>query len=688
MGLPADRGDLSPFSHSPSAMRRFALFVFCSFALVRVSSAQAVRSDTAADPYRWLEDVNGSRAMTWVKAENAKTVAVLEKDPRFAGIYKTALAMAQAKDRIPYVSFMAGALYNFWQDSAHVRGIWRRTTLESYRTASPVWTTVLDLDALARAEKANWVWHGADCEQPAERRCLLMLSDGGEDASTVREFDVTTRAFVKDGFNLPRGKQNTAWMGLDTLLVSREWKPGEMTASGYPYVVKRLVRGQALANAVEVFRGEPKDVSVGPGTIVDGTGHRLTFIDRGVSFFESEKYLVRGKDIVRLNVPAKAALVELIDGQAVVRLSEEWKAGPTTIRAGSLASFDVARANKTPDALAPVAIYEPGPRESVDGASATKTRLLVGITQNVKGRVMVFTRTAQGIWSHDGIALPDNASTSVASTDSHSERAFIDVAGYLTPSSVWLADASRVTAAQVKTLAPRFDASRSVVEQFEAASKDGTKVPYFIVHPKGMKLDGSNPTILTAYGGFEVSVTPHYDANAGKLWVEQGGVYVTANIRGGGEFGPAWHEAGLKTQAPGDLRRLRGRRAGSDRASHHQPAAARYRRRLERRPPDGRRDDAASGALERRADRGAAPGHDALRADRGRRVVGGRVRQRVRSRRARVPREHLATAEPQARREVSGAVHLDDDQGRSRRSAARAEVRGEDGGHGAAVSFL
>ena len=529
-------------------MRRFVLFVLCFAGSARVSGAQAVRPDTGADPYRWLEDVGGERAMAWVKAENGKSAGVLEKDPRFAGIYKSALAMAQAKDRIPNASFMAGALYNFWQDSAHVRGIWRRTTLESYRTASPVWTTVLDLDVLATAEKANWVWHGADCARPAEQRCLLMLSDGGEDAVTVREFDVTTRAFVKDGFMLPKGKQDVAWMGTDTLLVSREWKPGEMTASGYPYIVKRLARGQALANAVEVFRGEPKDVSAGPGTTVDGTGHRLSFINRGVSFFESEKYLVRDNDIVRLNMPAKSSLVELIDGQAVVRLSEEWRSGATTIRTGSLASFDVARAMKTPDALSPVAIYEPGPRESVDGASATRKQLLVGITQNVKGRVMVFTRTPQSTWTHTAITLPENVSTDVVSSDPRSDCAFIGVAGYLTPSSVWLAEASHATATQVKALAPRFDASRSVVEQFEATSKDGTRVPYFIVHPKGMKFDGSNPAILTAYGGFEVSSTPRYDSNAGKLWVEQGGVYVVANIRGGGEFGPAWHEAGLKTK--------------------------------------------------------------------------------------------------------------------------------------------
>ena len=210
---------------------------------------------------------------------------------------------------------------------------------------------MLDLDALAKAEKANWVWHGADCARPAETRCLLMLSDGGEDAVTVREFDLTTRTFVKGGFTLPKGKQNVAWLGPDTLLVSREWKAGEMTASGYPYIVKRLARGQPLADAVEIFRGIPKDVSVAPFTAVDGTGHRVSFIRRGVSFFEAEHYIVRSKDVVRLNMPAKASPVELIDGQAVIRLSEDWASGSTRIRAGSLASFDVATAMKTPDAL-------------------------------------------------------------------------------------------------------------------------------------------------------------------------------------------------------------------------------------------------------------------------------------------------------------------------------------------------
>ena len=529
-------------------MRRLTLLVSFALASTQPSRAQPTPPEIAGDPFRWLEDVSSERAMAWVRSENAKTVAVLEQDPRYAALHSTALAMAQARDRIPYVAFIGGALYNFWQDSTHVRGIWRKTSLASYRTASPTWTTVLDLDALATREKANWVWHGTDCLKPEERFCLLSLSDGGEDASTVREFDVVTRRFVGGGFSLPKGKQRIAWLSADTLLVSREWKPGEMTASGYPFIVKRLARGQSLVTAVEVYRGTPTDVQVGPVTLVDATGARLSVIYRATSFFETEQYLVRGRDVVRLSIPRKARLSDFVGGQAIVQLSEDWTAGTITVRAGGVAAFDVAAAMRDPSQIAPVAVFEPGPRESVQRASATNSRLLVGITDNVKGRVLAFTRTSNGSWSRAPVTLPDNATTEVVSADSKSDRAFIGVTGYLAPTSVWLADAARATAISVKSLAPRFDASRADVEQYQATAKDSTKIPYFIVHPKGMTLDGNNPTILMAYGGFEVSITPFYDADAGKLWIEKGGVYVVANIRGGGEFGPAWHEAGLKTK--------------------------------------------------------------------------------------------------------------------------------------------
>jgi prolyl oligopeptidase len=529
-------------------MRFLIRLVCCAAFLPTAASAQATKPDTT-DPYVWLEDVHGARAMAWVKAENAKTTAVLEKDPRWEGIYKAALAMAQAKDRLPYVSYIGGALYNFWQDSAHVRGIWRKTSLQSYRGASPTWTTVLDLDALAKAENANWVFQGYTCQQPAEKRCLMFLSDGGEDANTVREFDLASRSFVKDGFYLPKGKQRVAWTSQDTILVAREWNAGEVTSSGYAYIVKTLARGKPLADAVEIFRGAATDggYGVSPATLVDAAGHRFSFIIRPTSTFEAEHYIVRPTDIARLAIPAKGNLVELIGGQVIVHLDEDWTTGGTTIRGGSVAAFDGNTALRTPNALAPVAIFEPGPRESVAGVSATRDKLLIDMYQNVKGKVLVATRAPDNSWSRSTMTLPDNVSTNVISTDTKTNDALISVTGFLTPSSIWVADAARGVASQLKTLAPRFDASRSVVEQMEATSKDGTKIPYFIVHPKSMTRDGANPTILYAYGGFNASMTPRYDPDVGKLWVEQGGVYVLANIRGGGEFGPAWHEAGLKT---------------------------------------------------------------------------------------------------------------------------------------------
>lgn len=532
----------------PVPMRRSIRALLVTILAAASATAQSVRPDAQADPHRWLEELSSERAMAWVRAENARTSNILENDPRFAGIRAEALTMAQASDRLPYVTFIGGALYNFWQDSTHVRGIWRKTSLTSYRSASPTWVTVLDLDALASKEKENWVWQGAICSQPAEDRCLVALSDGGEDAVTLREFDVVARRFVPNGFRLPKGKQNVAWLSPDTLLVAREWTPGEMTTSGYAYVVKRLVRGQALATAVEVFRGQPSDVWARPYTVSDAAGHRLTLVDRGISFFESEHHVVREGGVTRLNVPAKANIVGMLDNQVLVRLAETWTAGTTTIASGALASFDASQALRTPTALAPVTVFVPNARESVDGTATTEHRLLVGITRNVTGQVLAFARDKAGTWTPVTLKLPENVSTNVLSADRRSNRAFIGVTGYLTPSSIWLADASTAAVSQVKALAPRFDASRADVEQFEVASSDGVKVPYFVVRPKGMTLDGSNPTILYAYGGFEVSLTPQYDAEMGKLWVERGGVYVVANIRGGGEFGPAWHDAGLKTK--------------------------------------------------------------------------------------------------------------------------------------------
>jgi prolyl oligopeptidase len=513
-----------------------------------MSSARA--QDASNDPYLWLEDVSSPKAMAWVDAHNARSTSILESDPRYQQYYKEALEIAQAKDRIPYGSFIGSQVYNFWQDADHVRGIWRRSSLESYSSGNPQWETVLDLDALASAEKANWVWKGASCARPLERRCLISLSDGGEDAVTVREFDLKTGRFVKSGFVLPKGKQDVSWQDENTLLVSREWKPGELTNSGYPYIVKRLKRGQALSSATEIFRGTKKDVQAGGGVLRDAQDRTLPVVVEGTDFWHSKTFLIGAKGVKRVAIPEKSQLVDMVDGRVIIQSQEAWSPPGSTRKypAGSLLSVDLAQLRASPQHLKPTLIYSPGPREALEGASAAKGALLVSILDNVRGRTLVFKPRANGAWARSSLELPDNSTIAIGDTSHSDNSAFLAVTNFLTPPSLYLADAGTGEVKEIMHQQAKFDASNLVAEQREAVSSDGTKVPYFLVHRKDIKLDGNNPTLLYAYGGFEVSQTPSYSATTGKLWLEKGGVYALANIRGGGEFGPAWHEAGLGTK--------------------------------------------------------------------------------------------------------------------------------------------
>nr|MDQ2664049.1 prolyl oligopeptidase family serine peptidase [Candidatus Eremiobacteraeota bacterium] len=421
------------------------------------------------------------------------------------------------------------------------------TSLNSYRSTSPAWTTVLDLDAVSKGAGANWVWKGANCLEPQEQRCLLSLSDGGEDAVTVREFDLGTNHFVPSGFNLPTGKQNVTWVDDNTLLVAREWEPGQLTPSGYPYIVKRLKRGEPLSSATEVFRGSKTDVSDDPFVLRDGAGHRAMMIRRGVTFFTNEYYLLGAQGPRKLNVPLKTDVSDLVDGRLLLSLNQNWTVNGKTFAQGSLVSLNLAAVSADPSHLSPTLVYAPAARESMDGVSATKSNVIVVVYQNVRARAYAYTPTGANGWSKRRLALPDNASISVVNTNLHDNRTFLSVSSFLTPTSLYVADAANGVLANIKALPAQFDTSNDVVQQHEAISRDGTKIPYFIVAPKNMRLDSLNPTVLNAYGGFQVSETPFYSGTIGKLWLERGGVFVLANIRGGGEFGPVWHEAGLKT---------------------------------------------------------------------------------------------------------------------------------------------
>lgn len=538
-------------------MKRLLLALFASTSFMTLTPAIAADGAKPAevrtplselgkdDPYLWMEEIEGTRPLDWAKAQNTRSLGVLQGDPRYADLEAKALAILNAKDRVPGVSFAGdGSLRNFWQDADHVRGLWRKTTLNSYRTAEPAWETILDIDALSKAENANWVFKGASCLPPEETRCLVTLSNGGKDAVTVREFDTTTKTFVGGGFVLPEGKQNYTWLDRDTLIVGREWTPGELTDSGYAYVLKSLKRGQTLDQAVELFRGQKTDVSVSPFVLRDADGKVVAVMaHRGVTFFESEVYLLEGAKPVKLDLPLKSSIQGYVDGQMVVLMEQDWPA--KGFKTGDLISFDLAKLKAAPDKATATLVLRPTARQSVESVSATRNKLVVGLLDNVKGAALVFSHGAQG-WTSQKLDLPANSSIDLGSASDKDDRIFVSVTGYLTPSTFWLADAATLKVEQIKASPARFDASTHVVEQFEATSSDGVKIPYFVVRPKGVKYDGSAPTLLYAYGGFQVPLTPGYSGVMGKLWLERGGTYVVANIRGGGEFGPAWHEAGLK----------------------------------------------------------------------------------------------------------------------------------------------
>jgi len=525
-----------------------AVILMASPGLAPRAAAQAAEA-MPADKYAWLEDVNGDKPLAWVKDHNARTAAVLEKDPHFAVLQADALQVLESPDRMPWPDFRGGAVYNLWQDAQHVRGILRRTTLKDYVAPEIKWETVLDYDALSKQDNQSWVAKDLICLAPQNERCMVQLSAGGEDAVTQREMDLKAGKFVEGGFTLPRGKQDVTWLDKDTLLVAREWGPGTMTESGYPFVERIWKRGQPLESAREIFRGTAKDVGVGSGTYEDGEGHRAAVIQRAKSFFESEWHLVLRGGTQKLALPLKSDMKGFVDNQLIFSVKEDWTPEGATsgVKQGSIIAIDLDAASKDPLHLKPVVVFAPTAQEFADSVATTRHHLVLTTLEHVQGRAYIVTRGKDGSWKRSKLPVPDNLTVGVVSASQLDDHFFFAETGFLTPHSVWLGDAAAGTLQPAKTQKALFDASRDIVEQWEATSKDGTRVPYFIVHRKDIAYDGNNPTVMTAYGGFEFAYTPFYDSTMGKLWLERGGVFVLGNLRGGGEFGPAWHEAGLKT---------------------------------------------------------------------------------------------------------------------------------------------
>jgi prolyl oligopeptidase len=495
----------------------------------------------ADDPYLWLEDVHGARALEWVKAQNAKSLGVLKADPDYQQDYDAILKVLDAADRIPYGELDHQYVFNFWQDAQHPKGIWRRTSSADYANAAPAWDVLLDLDKLAQDEHENWVWHGADCA-PSLKRCLLTLSRGGGDAAVVREFDPDTKAFVKGGFELAEAKSQITWLDENTVLFGTDFGPGSLTSSGYPRIVKVWKRGEPLASARTVYEGKESDVASG-GVVFHNPSGTIAVIQRSVTFFTSEYYWLSGDGTTRpLPLPPGADLKAAHGDNLLFTLRDDWDVpGGTSIRKGSLIACHVDPGEKAVR-IGTVVLYAPDQHSSIGEVATGRDAIYVSVNHDVTGSVHVFRAGPNRTWSESTLTLPIGGSTHIVSANTWGPEAQFLFEGYTTPPTLYAVSGDG-TPVPIKSLPARFDATGLATEQYFATSKDGTRVPYFVTRSAGLK--GPAPTVLYGYGGFEISLTPGYSPNFGMLWLTRGGVYVVANIRGGGEYGPAWHQAAL-----------------------------------------------------------------------------------------------------------------------------------------------
>lgn len=513
-----------------------------ALAVVFIVFGQAVRADleTAVeeeDPYLWLEEVEGEKALAWAKEQSARTARELQSVGEYRKVYDRALQIYDSQDRIPSPSIHGGFIYNFWQDKEHPRGIWRRTSLASYGTAGPAWETVIDVDAVVKAEGVNWVWEGASCLPPDSRRCMVSLSRGGSDAAVYREFDTRTRSFVEGGFSLPEAKSSVSWRDEDALWVGTDFGPGTLTESGYPRVVKLWKRGTPLSEARTVFEARESDVSAFAYSIHNPEG-RYDLAGRSPAFFRSEMFLVLGGRLVKLDLPEDVDFHGFFMDRLLLELRSGWTAGGRTYPQGALISIQLDRF-LTGDRDFEV-LFEPSERVSLGSVTRTRDQVFLSVYDNVRGRVRTLSLEG-GAWKRGTVEVPGLGSVGVSAASPWESFFFYTYSDFLTPQSLYLVEGG--TAAKVKSMPAFFEAEGMTVEQHEAVSRDGTRVPYFAVLPKGFKADGRAPALLYGYGGFEIPQLPRYSPVVGAAWLERGGAYLLANIRGGGEFGPRWHQA-------------------------------------------------------------------------------------------------------------------------------------------------
>jgi prolyl oligopeptidase len=501
------------------------------------------------DPNLWLSDIHGAKALEWVAQQNAKSNAALMQDPLYAPVHAEILKSLDTKDRIALGELDHGDVYNFWQDANHVRGLWRRTSAADYRSGEPHWDVLLDVDKYDADTHKNWVFHGARCA-PGMKHCLVNLSPGGGDAAEYFEYDPAAHSFLADGFHLAVAKSNAQYLDDDTIIFATDFGPGTLTKSSYPRIVKIWHRGTPLSEAKTIYEAGADDISAEP-RVYRGPYGTIALVRRGLTFFTSEQYAVMPDgSTLKLPLPVGAELHGVTQGKLVFTLRNDWTDGGKTFKQGSLLAIDLQGFIKT-KTMSPVALlYAPNAHSTVDTVSAGRDAVYASVFENITGSIHAFRPGANGEWSDTKLALPAGGTTQVVSADDWGPGAFFTYESFLVPPTLYEETGNGAAPAAIKSQKPIFDASPYVAEQFWATSKDGTQIPYFLIHAKEAK--GPRPTILYSYGGFELSLFPwywndgHRPLDAGEVWLARGGAIAVANIRGGGEFGPAWHQATLK----------------------------------------------------------------------------------------------------------------------------------------------
>lgn len=503
-------------------------------------------AELPADPYLWLEEIEGSRAMAWVEKQNQRTTSELESHPLYSQLHADIRELLFAKDRVPFSYFLDGYFWNFWQDSNHEHGVLRRTSLAEYKKDQPNWEIILDLDALSKTENENWIYRGEQRLDQNSRRSLVKLSRGGKDAVEVREFDHETLQFVRDGFFVPESKTSLRPIDENTILIGSDFGKGSLTDSGYPRTIRLWHRGEALSDAKTVFEVQPSDLSADAFTLQDGKNNHLLFY-RAIDFFHYEIFLRSEEGALRaLPIPSSASLLGIKNDWVYLELKESVTVYHRTLPLNSIVRLRLQDSNLDRAEV----LWTAGPRQSIESVDIRNEEIFVSVLDQIRSKVLRLKKTATGEWKAHPLPFPATGilSFSLKSEEDPTSLTLINYTDHLTPSSQYLVhdEDESFRLELLKSAPPRFNSNAFEVVQYFATSRDGTQVPYFVLKNKNLLLDGSHPTILYGYGGFQVALTPSYSGAIGKLWLERGGVYVIANIRGGGEFGPEWHQAALK----------------------------------------------------------------------------------------------------------------------------------------------